>query len=303
MTLSILLPKDNLQSTCLTPRRPLLTPRKDTQRVSSFTPTLLFRKMETTPTRKPYLRKRSGSCGGLRKGHATAHKGWDKVGTTEQLRVVSTTPGGVTRRIMTASDADKILEIRAVFEGECKPANFSKFSHAFKLLSCFGYSLSGPTFNTDKQRNLSEIYRTAEVICSSTASIQCVEAFQVGVLVTRNIPGKFVRFPISFVSSALKRRHRHLILGCYDPSSKKWGALGKSRSEKLGSSPLRYPSLASLLNAYESAYHHEGHVLIETRIGLSITDSLTFDRWILPKASLSEIQARLTGTYGGRSFL
>eukprot|EP00759_Apiculatamorpha_spiralis_P045048 PhF_6_TR41825/c0_g1_i1/m.63432 len=106
-----------------------------------------------------------------------------------------------------------------------------------------------PTINVNKEQSYATILKSASHIHKGMP-IQCVEATYLALLKLDDHNHRdIVRFPMSF--KLLDERggfHKHLVLGI--KVGRYYGAIGISREPTLGSKPLEYDSLYSLLCSY-----------------------------------------------------
>lgn len=73
------------------------------------------------------------------------------------------------------------------------------------------------------------------------------------------------RFPISFKTQFSGSHFRHIVLGIH--SGGRFGALGISRRVDLMFKPLKYRTLADLLQEFQTAYKGYWHTLRKVKIG------------------------------------
>jgi len=154
----------------------------------------------------------------------------------------------------------------------------------------FEYSLGGASHAPRKGRPMHNILtQCIDIIANRNQhSIQCIEAALIGVYVTQGLPNSsLTRFGISFeskpnnpdgggdsIDAAGRDRYYHIVLGVAAAvdggRSRKFGAIGISRSPVLGSRPVVYPDLYSLIRSYDIAYRKAGHTLLTAKIGRAL---------------------------------
>jgi len=106
--------------------------------------------------------------------------------------------------------------------------------------------------------------------------IQCVEAVFLGAHLTAAMSG-LERVPLSFKTKfAHGTVHRHIVLAVRYQGW--WGALGVSRRASLMNKPLRFASLAELVEEYRTSYEDCHHKLLTVYVGLPLPHNQFLDQ-------------------------
>jgi Vasohibin len=143
------------------------------------------------------------------------------------------------------------------------------------FIESFEYNYSGkPYIILKKSASIRTIVANSKQLIRIALPIQCVEAVFIGCHLTISMTQGY-RIPISFKSRFRGHSYRHIVLGLYVSGS--WGSLGLSRRPSLAYKPLRYPSLADLVNDYNISYRSCFHSLVTIYIGLPFPNSSTMD--------------------------
>ena len=77
---------------------------------------------------------------------------------------------------------------------------------------------------------------------------------------------KVLRLPVSFKSCADEKEYCHIVLGVRNKN--KWGAIGISRLPNLMYKPLRFETLADLVDEFLKCYDNYYHKIIQVNVGL-----------------------------------
>lgn len=149
---------------------------------------------------------------------------------------------------------------------------FSIFEQVRKVqayIEQFQYNYTGkPYIRMNKSRGVSHIHNVSKQLIKEGLPIQCVEAVFLGTTLTSGMDD-LTRVPLSFKSKFIKGTvHRHIVLALKVDG--KWGAVGISRRPSLMNKPIKYTSLAELVQEYSQSYEACYHKLLTCYIGLPL---------------------------------
>ncbi|KAK2960185.1 putative Vasohibin [Blattamonas nauphoetae] len=146
----------------------------------------------------------------------------------------------------------------------------------------FGYNRIRRTFYpTDKYVPFSTILNGANVMIHSRLPIQCLEAVFLAIYFLFDVP-KLTAIPVGFKSIGPSKSHKHIVL--FLKHKKKFGSIGLSRKDTLGTKPIEFSSFSDVLYNFKKCYEDIGHQLKCVRIGLPIPPTIPPTREIVWKA-------------------
>ena len=140
------------------------------------------------------------------------------------------------------------------------------------FISSFQYNFTNEQFfDVRKRRPLARVIETAKTIVRRALPIKCIEAVFLGIYLTTDMPS-LDRIPVSFKSTIDGRTFRHIVL--IVRSQGKYGALGLSRKRTLMDRPLKFATLADILEDFKLAYEAACHRLLSIKVGLPVEHDL-----------------------------
>ena len=131
-------------------------------------------------------------------------------------------------------------------------------------------------YEVRKDRPIIGLADLARRIIEDSLPIKCLEAVILAIFLTNEITNSvngLEKFTIGFKTSSKGNIHRHVVLGVYCHDTGLYGALGISRRADLGYKPLKFKSLADLLQDYITCYSVYLHRVKRIKIGLPIPGS------------------------------
>ena len=145
------------------------------------------------------------------------------------------------------------------------------------FIESFEYNYSGkPFIRMNKSKGALHVFNVSKQLIKEQLPIQCVEAIFIGTHLTAPITD-MDRVPLSFKTKFFHGTvHRHIVLAIrYDG---KWGAIGISRRSSLMNKPIKYSSLAELVDEFKSSYEDCYHKLLTVYVGLPMPHNQYVDQ-------------------------
>ena len=158
----------------------------------------------------------------------------------------------------------------------------------------FQYNYTGkPFIRMNKSRGVSHIHNVSKQLIKESLPIQCVEAVFLGTTLTSGLE-ELTRVPLSFKSKFVKGTvHGHIVLAL--KADGKWGSLGISRRSSLMNKPIKYNSLAELVEEFSRSYEACYHKLLTVYIGLPLPHDKFVDHPIKWRATKIRVYGKPPG--------
>jgi tubulinyl-Tyr carboxypeptidase len=145
------------------------------------------------------------------------------------------------------------------------------------FIESFEYNYSGkPFIRMNKSKGALHVFNVSKQLIKEQLPIQCVEAIFLGTHLTSPMTD-MERVPLSFKTKFFHGTvHRHIVLAIrYDG---KWGAIGISRRSNLMNKPIKYSSLAELVDDFKDSYEDCHHKLLTVYVGLPMPHNQYVDQ-------------------------
>ncbi|KAI3380181.1 hypothetical protein SNEBB_007241 [Seison nebaliae] len=162
---------------------------------------------------------------------------------------------------------ESLLEtVRTMQDHETLLKTLNEYFISFLQYNHTGYQ----NFHIPKKRTIHHLLDIGHKMIQSTLPIKCLEGTFVALFLTQT-DQTIIRFSIGFKTKMFHQTFRHVVLGYYSSSIKKFGAFGLSRRSSLATKPCDFETLSDLLMDYIISYNAVNHIVLRLRVGNPIS--------------------------------